>query len=179
MLSCHGSSAGEWGGMPKVGGTAPYGAHHGTLFHHLAPTLPLTMYSASSFESTGLGSPTEIEVMTGTSLLSGQAGLPTANSTKSFWHRDPSKILLGHRTTPSLPTKADVVIIGSGISGAFAAHFLQEDARAEGLNIVMLEAREACWGATGRVSYPHSRLREDMVAHQRVLFISDNLEITS
>ncbi|RDL37658.1 uncharacterized protein BP5553_05091 [Venustampulla echinocandica] len=80
----------------------------------------------------------------------GQASLPTANPTKSFWHRDPSKVLFGHRTTPSLPTEADVVVIGSGIAGASAAHFLRADFRGKDLDIVMLEAREACWGATGR-----------------------------
>ncbi|KAH6675416.1 FAD dependent oxidoreductase-like protein [Halenospora varia] len=80
----------------------------------------------------------------------GQAGLPTADSTRSFWHRDPSKILFGHRTTPSLPTKSDVVIVGSGISGASAAHFLRQDERSKNLDVVMLESREACWGATGR-----------------------------
>lgn len=82
----------------------------------------------------------------------GQSGLPCPNPTKSFWHSEPSKILLGHRTTAELPSKTDVVIIGSGISGVCAAHYLREDARGKGLNVVMLEAREACWGATGRVS---------------------------
>ncbi|KAG9234603.1 FAD dependent oxidoreductase-like protein [Amylocarpus encephaloides] len=81
---------------------------------------------------------------------SGQATLPTATSTSSFWHREPSKLLLGHRTTPTLPTSADVVIIGSGISGAFAAHFLRQNEEGRNLDVVMLEAREACWGATGR-----------------------------
>jgi len=88
--------------------------------------------------------------MTGGTKPSGQANLPTANSTRSFWHSEPSKILIGHRTTAPLPTEADVVIIGSGISGSCAAHFLREDDRGKDLNIVMLEAREACWGATGR-----------------------------
>ena len=82
----------------------------------------------------------------------GKSGLPTPNSTASFWHSQPSKRLTGHRTTTHLPPKADVVIIGSGISGAFAAHWLKESAPAT--NIVMIEAREACWGATGRVSLP-------------------------
>lgn len=81
----------------------------------------------------------------------GQASLPTPHSTTSFWHSEPSKVLLGHRTTTALPTEADVIIIGSGISGASAVHFLREDAAGKDLNIVMLEAREACWGATGRV----------------------------
>lgn len=106
---------------------------------------------------------------------SGQASLPTANSTKSFWHSDPSKTLIGHRTTASLPTEADVVIIGSGISGSSAAHYLHRDARGKEFDIVMLEAREACWGATGRVSNrPQSslrtlteRFRMEVIVHQQ------------
>ncbi|ESZ91377.1 hypothetical protein SBOR_8229 [Sclerotinia borealis F-4128] len=88
--------------------------------------------------------------MTATNEIPGQAGLPTPNSTKSFWHREPSKILQGHRTTEELPSRADVVIIGSGIAGSSAAHWLREHAEGKHLNVVMLEAREACWGATGR-----------------------------
>lgn len=92
--------------------------------------------------------------MTGTTILPGQASLPTPNSTKSYWHKEPSKALYGHRTTSSLPTEADIVIIGSGLSGTSAAHFLNQDDTGSDLNVVMLEAREACWGATGRVSPP-------------------------
>ncbi|KAI0414139.1 FAD dependent oxidoreductase [Xylaria grammica] len=77
---------------------------------------------------------------------SGRAGLPTPNSTHSYWHRDPSKTLLNHHTTKEVPTTADIVVIGSGISGTFAARELV----AGGRSVVMLEAREACWGATGR-----------------------------
>ncbi|CAG8949954.1 hypothetical protein HYFRA_00004286 [Hymenoscyphus fraxineus] len=79
-----------------------------------------------------------------------QSSLPTPDSTASYWHRSPSKKLLGHRTTPSLPTKADLVIVGSGIAGASAAHFLYQNDAGKDLDVVMLEAREACWGATGR-----------------------------
>ena len=79
------------------------------------------------------------------------ASLPTPESSASFWHSEPSDFLLGHRTSGTLPEEADVVIVGSGITGASAARFLAEDERAKGLSVVMLEAREACWGATGRV----------------------------
>lgn len=81
----------------------------------------------------------------------GRANLPSAVSTASFWHSEPSQFLLGHHTTPELPPSADVVIVGSGITAASAARFLSEDERSKGLTILMLEAREVCWGATGRV----------------------------
>lgn len=90
--------------------------------------------------------------MTGSN-TSGRASLPTPNSTKSYWHRDPSKVLFGHRTTASLPSNTDIVIIGSGVSGASAAHYIRENDQGKKQDIVMLEAREACWGATGRVSH--------------------------
>jgi glycine/D-amino acid oxidase-like deaminating enzyme len=55
-----------------------------------------------------------------------------------------------HRTTPDLPERAAVVIIGSGITGAFAA---RELVAAGVTDVVVVEAREICSGATGRVSH--------------------------
>lgn len=81
-----------------------------------------------------------------------RATLPTPESTNSFWHSEPNEFLIGHHTTEELPADADIVIVGSGITGTSAARFLAEDERAKGKEIVLLEAREACWGATGRVS---------------------------
>ncbi|PHH74647.1 hypothetical protein CDD80_2952 [Ophiocordyceps camponoti-rufipedis] len=75
-----------------------------------------------------------------------RASLPSKVSTSSFWHSEPSQRLLGHRSTAELPAEADVVVVGSGISGTFVAKGLVEGGR----EVVMLEAREACWGATGR-----------------------------
>ncbi len=85
-------------------------------------------------------------------VVDGQAGLPSVKSTRAYWHREPSEKLLGFRSTPELPATADIVIVGSGITGAFAAHFLKQGSAADA-SVVMLEAREACWGATGRVSF--------------------------
>ncbi|KAK5661537.1 hypothetical protein OQA88_11441 [Cercophora sp. LCS_1] len=76
-----------------------------------------------------------------------QSGFPVPNPTRSYWLKDPSP-LANHRTTPELPTHADTIVIGSGITGAFAAHFLKESHPDE--RILMLEAREVCSGATGR-----------------------------
>ncbi|KAK0638831.1 FAD dependent oxidoreductase [Cercophora newfieldiana] len=91
-----------------------------------------------------------------TTQVPGQAGLPSPNPSKSYWLQDPSNVLIGHRSTQELPDTADVIIIGSGITGAFAAHFLKRGVNADGVGVrggeslVMLEAREACFGATGR-----------------------------
>ncbi|KAL7269493.1 hypothetical protein RUND412_007847 [Rhizina undulata] len=76
-------------------------------------------------------------------------GIPPPTFTSSFWHSEPNPFLYHHRTTPTPPKNADIVIIGSGISGAMTARHLYERSKTPP-RIVMLEAREACWGATGR-----------------------------
>lgn len=78
----------------------------------------------------------------------GQSGLPVPNSTKSYWHTQPSEKLTDYRSTPDLPSHVDTIVIGTGMTGAFAARFLKESAPDSSL--LVLEAREACWGATGR-----------------------------
>jgi len=86
-----------------------------------------------------------------------QAGFPVPNPSESYWLREPSSTLLGHRTTPDLPREADVVVVGGGITGAFACWFLLDHGgdggggQRKGKNVVMLEAREVGFGATGRV----------------------------
>ncbi|PNP59157.1 hypothetical protein THARTR1_01405 [Trichoderma harzianum] len=111
------------------------------------------------------------------------AGLPVDEPSKSYWLSEPSEILLGHRTTKDLPQTADVLIVGSGITSAFAAHFLK--GKAPNLNVTMLEAREACWGATGRndghcqpgyyVSPPHIAAFE----HQTYCYLKEFVELHS
>lgn len=73
--------------------------------------------------------------------------LPRPNPTLSGWQNPPDAIA-DLRTTVELPKTADVVIVGSGISGAsIAFNLLEKDPN---LKVVMLEARQACSGATGR-----------------------------
>ncbi|KAJ2901704.1 uncharacterized protein MKZ38_001514 [Zalerion maritima] len=81
-------------------------------------------------------------------LREGQAELPTEHPTQAFWHTEPNPILLGRKS--ELPATADVVIVGSGITGAFAAWHLKQHKEYSNKSVIMLEAREACWGATGR-----------------------------
>ncbi|KAK4238336.1 FAD dependent oxidoreductase [Achaetomium macrosporum] len=73
--------------------------------------------------------------------------LPSANPTVSYW-QDPPDAIADHRSTPDLPSSADTVIIGSGITGAAVAWNLLQSTNPG--SIVMLEARQACSGATGR-----------------------------
>lgn len=79
--------------------------------------------------------------------------LPRDNPTQSYW-QDPPDDIADLRTTPSLPDKTGTVIIGSGITGAAVAWNLLRDGSGNGSStspsIVMIEARQACSGATGR-----------------------------
>ncbi|VDB89216.1 unnamed protein product [Peniophora sp. CBMAI 1063] len=75
--------------------------------------------------------------------------LPEGMSLSQWLQNVRANPLLDHRTTEAIPGTADVVIIGSGMSGAVTALKLLESADPP-RSIVMLEARELCSGATGR-----------------------------
>lgn len=72
-------------------------------------------------------------------------GIPQPSTTSSFWLQDP-RIFQVHSTP--LPHEVDVVIIGSGITGASVARSLLENGISP--TVLMLEARSICSGATGR-----------------------------
>ncbi|THV01231.1 FAD dependent oxidoreductase [Dendrothele bispora CBS 962.96] len=92
-------------------------------------------------------------------------GIPIPNPSVPYWTIPPSPI--AKHTHDELPEFADVVIIGSGITGtSFARQLLDmyygggkgkgkdvdkdKDEDKKPLKVVMLEARDACSGATGR-----------------------------
>ncbi|KAI5833130.1 DAO-domain-containing protein [Schizophyllum commune Tattone D] len=110
-----------------------------------------------------------------TSRLAVSPGIPVPNPTLSSWTVPPSRInkensgacysddnegahLAGADTSDEgshgqasdtkLPSYADVVIIGSGITGTSVARTLLMPGKS--LRVVMLDARDACDGATGR-----------------------------
>ncbi|OJD10140.1 hypothetical protein AJ78_08726 [Emergomyces pasteurianus Ep9510] len=73
--------------------------------------------------------------------------LPHPNPTVSYWQNPPDEI--GNIcSTTKLPAEADIAIVGSGISGVAIAYDILH--RAPKTQIVMLEARQAVSGATGR-----------------------------
>ncbi|KAK5953960.1 hypothetical protein OHC33_005232 [Knufia fluminis] len=74
-------------------------------------------------------------------------GLPHPNPSTSYWQQPPDAVA-DLSTTSDLPQNADIVIVGSGISGSSIAYNLLT-AKPE-LKIVMLEARQAASGASGR-----------------------------
>ncbi|KAE8139616.1 FAD dependent oxidoreductase-domain-containing protein [Aspergillus pseudotamarii] len=77
---------------------------------------------------------------------------PVPDPTVSFWQTDPKYPELVNARSEELPQSADVVIIGSGISGASVAYTILTECQALGIEkrVVILEARQVCSGATGR-----------------------------
>ncbi|CAK7267880.1 hypothetical protein SEPCBS57363_002814 [Sporothrix epigloea] len=82
--------------------------------------------------------------------------LPRDHPTTPFWQDPPDAAVADLRSTSKLPSTVDVAIVGSGITGTSIAYHLlglDEDFQtftSEPPSILMLEARQACSGATGR-----------------------------
>ncbi|KAL4788096.1 phosphoenolpyruvate phosphomutase-domain-containing protein [Aspergillus varians] len=78
--------------------------------------------------------------------------LPVESPTKPFWRTELHQ-LDQLRTTPELPQKSDIVIIGAGYSGiSLAYHLYKQLSHSDQAHpaITVLEARRICSGATGR-----------------------------
>ncbi|OQE81596.1 hypothetical protein PENNAL_c0040G04827 [Penicillium nalgiovense] len=77
--------------------------------------------------------------------------IPVPNGMTSFWRTQPH-FLDSHRSTESLPQECDIVVVGAGYAGASVVHHIldQINPRLKSPSIVILEARQACSGATGR-----------------------------
>jgi hypothetical protein len=77
--------------------------------------------------------------------------LPTPNPTKSFWLDSDALAnpLARVGSTGALPDAADIVIVGSGITGCSAAYYLAEllrrsESGVKPVSAVILEARDFC-----------------------------------
>ncbi|KAJ5784051.1 uncharacterized protein N7518_009728 [Penicillium psychrosexuale] len=76
---------------------------------------------------------------------------PVPNGMTSFWRTEPH-FLDSHRSTESLPRECDIVVVGAGYAGASVVHHILDQLSPGSTppSIVILEARQACSGATGR-----------------------------
>ncbi|KAF7589369.1 hypothetical protein BBP40_004417 [Aspergillus hancockii] len=77
---------------------------------------------------------------------------PVPDPTISFWQTNPKYPELVNTKSEEFPESADIVIIGSGISGASVAYTILTECQELGIEkrVVILEARQVCSGATGR-----------------------------
>ncbi|KAK2611603.1 hypothetical protein N8I77_004936 [Diaporthe amygdali] len=77
-------------------------------------------------------------------------GLPNANPSMSYWQMPPLEGVTDHQSV-ELPKDADIVIVGSGMSGTSIAWYLLKQNNSTGpLRVAMLGARQACSSAPGR-----------------------------
>lgn len=78
-------------------------------------------------------------------------GFPVDNPITSYWLKD-SHPLASYRSSDTVPEQCDIAIIGTGMAGvATAYHILSDPNLGEKKpTVVLLEARQACSGATGR-----------------------------
>ena len=82
-----------------------------------------------------------------TKRLQKSPGLPVPNPSLSFWTVPQSPIT---KHLSDLPAHADIIIIGTGLTGtSFARTVLDHDSQ-HPLQVVMLDARDVCSGASGR-----------------------------
>lgn len=118
-------------------------------------------------------------------LATADPGLPHYTPSASYWMKTPSK--LAGQQSNQLPITVDVIVIGSGITGAIVAKTILE--RHSKHRVTILEARDVCSGATGRngghlVAYGgaiYSGLKEALgrdMASRILAFTFDNVKKT-
>jgi glycine/D-amino acid oxidase-like deaminating enzyme len=66
-----------------------------------------------------------------------------------YWLKEPNP-LLGFQSKPKLPSEADVVIVGAGLTGGSAALHIAEEAKRRGLKVVLIDGGEVAGQASGR-----------------------------
>ncbi|KAG8742949.1 hypothetical protein FRC10_000737 [Ceratobasidium sp. 414] len=102
--------------------------------------------------------------------ISQSPGIPSLPTTRSHWQETiPEAARLRHASSTALPDHADIVIIGSGITGTLVARALLEHPNVADLKIVMVEARDVCAGATSR-NGGHIKCDPHLIYHNHKAF---------
>ncbi|KAH9852000.1 FAD dependent oxidoreductase [Lenzites betulinus] len=116
-------------------------------------------------------------VLEGPAQSSQAASLPVPNPTKSFWLDTPDANPLAKEGSDGpLTADADIVILGSGITGVSAAYHLSRllSATDQPLKVVILEARDFCSGATGRNGgHLTANVFQDFAAYSALFGVDD------
>ncbi|KAF1348261.1 FAD dependent oxidoreductase [Lizonia empirigonia] len=110
--------------------------------------------------------------------------LPVPNPVTSYWLSEPHPHA-DLRSAPRLPQRCDVAVVGAGLAGVLSAyHVLKKSSedgdaaaagdgeKSRGLDVVLLDARQLCSGATGRNGgHVKGRKRSDLQDYvERVMF---------
>ncbi|KAK7428883.1 hypothetical protein QQZ08_004653 [Neonectria magnoliae] len=104
--------------------------------------------------------------------------LPVANSTTSFWRRYPHP-LDNYRSTPDVPSQVDIAVVGAGYAGVSTVHHVLDICKRRGTappDMVILDARQACSGATGRNG---GHLKPDPLNRPASLAITHGIEVAA
>lgn len=74
--------------------------------------------------------------------------------------------LASYRSSNVVPEECDIAIIGTGMSGVATAYHILSDPMIgpENPSVVLLEARQACAGATGRNGEPKTAIQTSLIA---------------
>ncbi|KAH7139593.1 FAD dependent oxidoreductase [Dactylonectria estremocensis] len=104
--------------------------------------------------------------------------LPVTNPTNSFW-RSPPHPLDDYRSDSDVPSQVDIAIIGAGYAGVSTVYHILDICKRRGTvppDIVILEARQACSGATGRNG---GHLKPDPCNRPSSLALTHGVEVAS
>lgn len=85
---------------------------------------------------------------------------PVPNPTASYWLSEPHK-LASFCSSASVPEQVDIAIIGTGMAGVVTAYNILKNCDPNKKpSVVLIDARDACSGATGR-NGGHSKMKLD------------------